>query len=111
MRLVWISGGLLCFTACDFNSASSSQSQRSLAFVVTAGVAFEHIEVPSGSGEETIIAEDGSPPEVTVSITEDSEVLFAGVVSAGTTEFDVVLNHIWDGPSDVETWDVSITAP
>ncbi|MCO4744817.1 MAG: hypothetical protein KC912_08510 [Proteobacteria bacterium] len=105
----------LALTGCFFGSISSTsdggtRSERSLAFVVPARVSFEHLETPSGSGEETVIATDGSPPEVTVTLTEEYEVLFTGTLNPGTVEFGLELEHIWDGPSDMEFWTVSITA-
>ena len=113
MRLAFIPAlavFLAAFTGC-VSTSSESVSERSLAFVVAAGVAFEHTEDPSGGGEFTEIAEDGSPSQLSVEMDENDDlVVFSGVLDAGTYDFGIVLHHIWDGPTDVENWRVNIQA-
>lgn len=56
-----------------------------------------------------------APPEVTVEVAYDQDVdseglSFSGTLAGGAYDFEVVIDHYQDAPSDLETLDVTIAA-
>jgi hypothetical protein len=82
---------------------------------VTADEAFSHYHPVDVLNEGIQFNSTTAPSSVTVTMewpdTGDSQgFLLMGTVAAGTYEFEVVIDHYLDGPSDHETIDVTITA-
>jgi len=99
-------------TNADADDTGTPEPDYVHTFSVTANEPFERYETVALRGEENWAFCNECPEGLTVEFLSEihDELVYFGVLAAGTYEFSVTLSHVWDGPTEYSTIEAKITA-